>query len=294
MSVAWAGVGLLALLLAICLVIAVAIVAVAGWRALATTILVGLAALVLLFVALLYVRTGASLGNRPAMHVATASDPDWHHRVEKAITAVGALKAEDKDTAKDKNAAKEPSPARKKPAWADAPAGLVDGAYQMVVTVGPYKTRQECERALDEKLREGVNQYIETYAEGEPDLDPRAVARVSLPMEYVRKNVVKEFYCEEIVSRTPAIGSMLQLKVLLAFDRQANAQIQEAVRKVIVAERIRWSGVGLAGVLLTLLVVYAYLKTDLATQGVYRGRLRLAAALMILGVCAAAVLAVAA
>lgn len=295
MTVAWAGVGLLALLLAICLVIAVVIVAVAGWRALAATVLVGFAATVLLAVAVIFFRLEVSAENRGVAHVASASDPDWRHRVEKAIAAVDTLKAEPKDARKDKDAAnKESSPARKKPAWADAPAGLVDGAYQMVVTVGPYKTWEECERALDDKLREGVNQYIETYAEGEPDLDPRAVARVSLPMDYVRKSIVKELYCEQIVSRTPAIGSMLQLKVLLAFDRQANVQIQEAMRKVIVAERIRWSGVGLAGVLLTLLVVYAYLKTDLATQGVYRGRLRLAALLMILGVCAAAVLAVAA
>lgn len=294
-------VGLL-LLLAVPLVVAAVIVALSGWRGLAKAILAGFTVLVLLAVVMLFSWRASTVESQRAPVASTsAPDPDWRHRVEKAIAkvekvmaAVDSLKAEKEET-KAKDGAKKPSPtAPKKPAWVDAPPGLADDAYQMVVTVGPYKTWQECERALDEKLHEGVNEYIETYAEREPDLDPRAVARVSLPRDYVRKSIVKELYCEEIVSRTPAIGSMLQLKVLLAFDRQANAEIQEAVRNVIVAERIRWGGVGLAGLLLALLVIYAYLKTDLATQGVYRGRLRLAAAVMILGVGAAAVLAVAA
>ncbi len=291
MAVSVLGSGLI-VLLALVIVAAIVIASVAGWRALLATTLLGIALVVvpLVVVVLYFGSSRESRGTGKLVPSAGAeTDSEWRDRVEKAIAVVASAKTEPAAVA-----SKPSSSARKKPAWADAPPGLADGVYQMVVTVGPYKTWEECERALDEKLREGVDQYVETYAERDPDLDPRAVAHVHLPTDYVRKSVVKDFYCEDILSRTPAIGSMIQMKVLLGFDRQANAAIQEAARNVVVAERIRWSGIGLAGVLLSLLVAYAYLKTDLATQGVYRGRLRFAAVVMILGVCAAAVLAVAA
>jgi len=190
--------------------------------------------------------------------------------------------------------AKETPPAEpKRPSWVDETPGLVDGVYRSIVTVGPYKTLEECEGAVDEKLEEAVGRYVETYVEREPGLDARAAARVRLPLDEVHQSIVKDRYTETIVSRTPAVGSMIQLKLLLGFDRQANVRIQEAVRREVVGERIRWSGAALAGAMFLLLVAYGYLKTDLATQGAYRGRLRLAAATMILGVTVAAVLAAA-
>lgn len=287
MSVSWMGVILGVLALGILL--AVLITAVAGWRALLATLAFGLAALVLLVFTVRFVAVSSHnrLAARPTIPATSSSDPDWRARVEKAIASARPTQAEFADETDD-----HPAPKPKTPSWVESPPGLVDGVYQMVVTVGPYKTWEECEKSLDEKLREGAAQYVETYAERDADLDPRAVANVNLPLDYVRKSVVKEIYPERIVSPTPAIGTMLQLKVLLGFDRETNARIQEAARSMVVAERIRWSGIGLAGVLLSLLVAYGYLKMDLATKGVYRGRLRFAALVMILGVCAAAVLAV--
>lgn len=285
-SLTWAGMGQLAILI----LLTIAIAAMAARGGVLRMVILGIVALVVLGFAARF------FGEHVPQHLlvreqaAGTAEPgsDWRQRVEKAMAVVASAANEPVTTANH-----EPPPKPKSPPWADAPPGLVDGVYRMVVAVGPYKSWEECEGALDQKLREGVEQYVETFAEREPDLDPRTAARVHLPLDYVHNSIVKDFHCERIVSRTPAIGSMIQLKVLLGFDRQANVRIQEAARSVIVADRLRWSGLGLAGVLLSLLAAYAYLKTDLATHGAYRGRLRLAAIMTILGVCAAAVLAAA-
>ena len=52
------------------------------------------------------------------------------------------------------------------------------------------------------------------------------------------------------------------------------------------------AGGGLAAVLWLLAVMYGYLRVDLKTGGAYRGRLRFAAVLAILGPVAAALLVV--
>jgi len=167
-----------------------------------------------------------------------------------------------------------------RPSWVDAPAGLVNGVYQTVVTVGPYKTADECEQNLDQKLQEAVEEYAARR------LGPEAASRIRLPPEYVRRRLIKHQWAETFLSPTPSIGSMVQLHVLLTFDREFTEQLDLAWKRVLVAERVRWAGIGLAGILALLAVAYGYLKVDLATRGMYRWRLRLAAAVMILGVVA--------
>lgn len=171
-----------------------------------------------------------------------------------------------------------------RPAWVDAPPRVVDGVYQVVVTAGPFKTRHECELQLEEKLQQAIQDYAEERFGSE-------AARVDLPLEELRSQIVKEQWEETRESQTPAIGAMIQLHALVGFDRQVNLRIDEALSRVVVARRIWWCATGLGVVLLLLSLVWGYLKTDLATAGAYRWRLRAAAALMILGVVAAAVLA---
>lgn len=178
--------------------------------------------------------------------------------------------------------ATEPSTSPQRPEWVDAPPGMFGSLYRMVVAAGPYKTREECERELDEKLQAGVQEYAARR------LGETAASQIELPVEFVRSHVVKKVWQETIVSQTPSIGSMVQLHVLLGFDREAAGRIDEAWQQKMVARRMATTGVGLGAVLLLLLVAYLYLKADLATQGARRLRLRMAATAMILGVVAVA------
>ena len=45
----------------------------------------------------------------------------------------------------------------------DAPMGRVDGLYRTTVKVGPWISRQECERALADALRGAVATYADMY-----------------------------------------------------------------------------------------------------------------------------------
>ena len=111
-----------------------------------------------------------------------------------------------------------------------------------------------------------------------------------MPYEFLRQEVVKGQW-EEI--RPSSVGPMTRLYVLLQFDRKMKDRIVEEGRRSVVAGRLWLAGGGLAAMLWLLAVMYGYLRIDLKTGGAYRGRLRFAAALAILGPVAAALLVVA-
>jgi len=181
-----------------------------------------------------------------------------------------------------------PSPAAR-PEWLDAiatesdspadfPARVLEGTYQMVVKAGPYQTREECESSLPEALERGVRQFIAR------DLGEEAADRIRLPIEYISTRVVKNQFTEPV---NTSFGPMVQVHALLRFDREVRGRIHEQWNRILVNRRLWHAGGGLAGVLLLLSVVYGYLKTDLATQGAYRGRLRLLSGIVILALLAA-------
>ena len=173
-----------------------------------------------------------------------------------------------------------PSPSsrpRTRPAWVNAPPQLVGDAYQMSIAVGPYTTRAECDAKLPEALQEALGHYVDVC------LGDQAVDDIRLPADYLRQQLVKAQWEE---TRQLSVGPMIWLHVLLQFDRKIKDRILEEHRQAIIGQRLHaaatWSAIGLA--LLT--VAFGYLKIDLATGGVYRGRLRLAAAAAILGLVA--------
>ena len=176
---------------------------------------------------------------------------------------------------------RERGPAPDRPAWIDAPPQVVDDAYQMSISVGPYTTRAECDAKLPEALQEALDQYVEVC------LGDQTVDRVRLPVEYLRKEIVKEQWEE---TRQHSVGPMVWLHVLLKFDRKLKDQVLEAYGRATVNRRLQlvgaWAALGLG--LLT--VAFGYLKIDMATGGAYRGRLRLGIAAVILGVITLVVL----
>jgi hypothetical protein len=173
-------------------------------------------------------------------------------------------------------------PEATRPAWVDAAPRVADDVYQTAITVGPYTTRLECETKLPEAIGEAVNQYAEIC------FGPDAVGKVDLPDANLCRRLVKERW-EEITQSS--VGPMTQLHVLLQFDRKVKDRIADACNQVVIRQRLWITGIGVTGVLGLLAVAFGYLKIDELTGGAYRGRLRLTAALAILGLVAAAVMA---
>lgn len=155
-----------------------------------------------------------------------------------------------------------------RPAWVDREPHLVDGIYQMPISIGPYLTLDECQSKLPEELQKAVGEYVRRH------LGPQASQRVRLPLDYIEGHLVQAQWEER---KQFSVGPMMRLHVLLGFDRQASERIREEWTRLVVQNRI--GGLSFLGTALLLLLatVYGYLKADLATEGRYRGRLRLAA-----------------
>jgi hypothetical protein len=177
-------------------------------------------------------------------------------------------------------------PAKNAPDWVSAPPQVVGDAYRMAIVVGPWKNRQECDIDLPKELQKALDRYAELC------LSEPAGARVALPYSFLRQEIVKDQWEEEIWSDS-LNRKMTQLHVLLQFDSKVKDRIVEERQRGIVTSRLWMGAAGLAAVLWLLAVIYGYLRLDLTTGGAYRGRLRFAAALAILGPVAAALLAVA-
>ena len=160
--------------------------------------------------------------------------------------------------------------------WVDAKPQKVGDVYQMSVSVGPYSTRKECDERLPDELQAALGRYVEVCLGDEP-----AAYDIRLPSEYLRQQLMKAEWQEV---RPYSVGPMIQLHVLLQFDRKVKDRVLEAYRESVVEERLRVVGFYAAVVLSVLGAWFAYLKTDLVTGGVYRARLRFAAGAAILGV----------
>lgn len=164
--------------------------------------------------------------------------------------------------------------------WINSPPKIVGNAYQMAIVVGPYTTRQECDAELPNELRKALQHYAEEVCFRGP-----SVPHVVLPDEYLRQEVVKEQWEEPHQS---SVGPMVRLHVLLRFNSKVKERILEERYRNVIAGRLWQGGVGLAAILGLVAVIFGYLKIDLSTAGAYRGRLRFAAILAILGLVAAA------
>ena len=171
-----------------------------------------------------------------------------------------------------------------RPPWVDSKSGLTGSVYSLTVNTGPYVTVPECQRVLDEEIQEKANQYINDYLG-----DEHAAELVSIPLEYLKRNVKKSEYVEIIDSKS--VGSMYQLHALLEFDDKARSDFQRLWRNAVVRDRLWYTGGGAALVLALLATFYGYLRLDLKTDSSHKGRLQLAATLVALIVAAGALIA---
>lgn len=168
----------------------------------------------------------------------------------------------------------------KRPDWVGQRPHRVSGVYQMAVATDPGMNRQECEADMPEVLNQAVAKYVnEVYLPHNSE----AARRVRLPLDFIRSRLVKEEW-EEPVEVSLSEAPLVRLHALLEFDRTANTRIDDAWQKAVVQHRVWNSAAVLGGLLTVLAVAWGYLKIDLATSGTYRWRLRILAALAILGV----------
>jgi len=166
-----------------------------------------------------------------------------------------------------------------KPDWVGSTPRMAGDAYQMTVCVGPYTTPAECEAGLPEAVLKAVAHYAEVGLglnwSGQIRVDANLLQRL-----------IQDRWIE---TRSFSIGPMTQLHVLLRFDREAKNLVLDEYRRGALAGRLAAFGAAAFLVLGFLAVGFGYLKADLATGGVYRGRLRWTAAAIILVMMAAAV-----
>lgn len=164
------------------------------------------------------------------------------------------------------------------PVWVDQQPGMVDGAYQMSVSIGPYTSEVECLRELSPAVSAAVEDYIARY------LDEDTGVRVSLPWQYIEEHVIADrvFQKRMVDISTSERAEMVQMHVLLRFNHQTNAQIRQAVQEQTHLQHVMIAGFVAAGLLWLICVLWSYLRLDLATQGRYRKWLRLAVAVLML------------
>jgi hypothetical protein len=189
------------------------------------------------------------------------------------------------------------TPAAPKPAWVGSPLKLAgefgyhssrvqreDGVSTFSVTAGPHATDELCQRDLTNVLQKAVEDYIDNYLGL-----PGAGRRVDLRMDFVRDQLVQDYYYE---TQQHSFGPMRYLHALVRIDRDAHDRIRQAHQEALTQARLGYAG-GAFGLLLVLVgTAFGYLKLDTATKGYYSGRLKLAATAVILTAAAVAALGV--
>ncbi len=173
-----------------------------------------------------------------------------------------------------------PTASTPRPAWIDAAPHREGSDYQVPIVVGPYTTREECDKKLPEELLRAVDAYAVHL------LGPRASGRVQLPLDYLQGSLIRDTWEERrVFPLSPSLHRpMVQLHALLGFDAKAVEKIRKAWKQIVVEQRVyRLAAVGIV-LLLSLTIAWAYLRLDLSTAGRYRWRLRLAAAAALVAV----------
>ena len=165
----------------------------------------------------------------------------------------------------------------KRPDWVDSESDKVGDAYHMVVHIGPYTSRIECEKNLNRKLERAAGDYLALYR----GMDSRRrYYRVRLPIDYVRNSVVRETWVETKMS---SVGPMKHMYALLVFDRKTNDYINQLQHKGDVEERLLYAGMGLTCVLFVLFAAYGVLKIDIITKGDFRWYLSCVGIALVIG-----------
>jgi len=174
--------------------------------------------------------------------------------------------------------------AAQRPAWVDQPLGKQGSVYRTRIAVGPYKTRQECDREIVKEALQAARSVIDRQVGSSNQISDR-----SLQPYLFSPRILKEEWEEHKESDTAAVGEMIYLHALLEFDERSWRELARMQHEREITQRLEKVGVG-AGLLLALVgTAFGYLKVDTITRGYYTRRLQLAAGAVILGIAAVVV-----
>jgi hypothetical protein len=169
-----------------------------------------------------------------------------------------------------------------RPEWVDQPSGLHGTIYRASIKSGLFVTVNECDRALQSKVRAAIGDYLDHL------LGTDAADRISIDAALLRR-VQKGAYRETVTSSK--VGPMQQVHALLEFDDAVRSDLSQRWHTALANDRLHRAALA-GGILLSLLAVaFGYLKLDLLTSGQARGRLRFAAVAAILLVATTAAIA---
>ncbi|NQU23976.1 MAG: hypothetical protein HQ567_22055 [Candidatus Nealsonbacteria bacterium] len=163
------------------------------------------------------------------------------------------------------------------PAWVGKAPRSDANEYRVAIDVGPCPSLTQCEAELPAAVERAVAQYVDkTLGHG-----GGIAAEVQLPTNFIEDyNIVQERWTEPFVFTKPIEGddgSWTQLHALLVFDAAARQQIDQQCKSVIVADRLWYTGTGIAALLAVLAVLFGCLRIDQVTAGSHRGLLVTAA-----------------
>jgi hypothetical protein len=149
------------------------------------------------------------------------------------------------------------------------------GADGWRVVAGPCLTVEDCEQELDREMVIATNRYIAEV------LDRDDVGgHLQIDADFVRSHLLHEVTQSELVDTS--YGGMRYLAALLRFDQAFSDELDSRWKNARREARVLQAGFGAGSVLLLLITLFGYLKFDTQTGGHYSGRLKTAAAGVIL------------
>ena len=154
-----------------------------------------------------------------------------------------------------------------RPDWVDKPPKRVGNVYRVVVSSDPYRTVEECHRALEPQLRDIVQRR---HALRTPDRNHASLEQIGLGLDFIFRHICRDDWVEQTKA---SFGEMQRVHVLMEFDEAIDRQLDEMYRQYERRFRIAEVG-GITGLVLgALALLYGMLKVDTWTRGYYTKRL---------------------
>jgi len=162
-----------------------------------------------------------------------------------------------------------------RPEWIGKQPSNSGKVHTIAVASGPYATKKESLRALDEALVKATREYISEQLNS--DL---AASMITYDARTIKRRFVKEdtYYDEAKYS----VGTMHENFALLQFDSKFRSEVGRRWNQVRSGSRLLQTGVITGAALLVVGSIFGYFRADNATRGYYAGRLQFMAAAVIL------------
>lgn len=145
-----------------------------------------------------------------------------------------------------------------RPAWIEAPAGLIDGQYWQTIKAGPAPTPEECQQELRNEIQKAVAAYAEKRF-GTP-LVHQIAWQIDRLLEH--QLLYDQWQYRRLIDFGPGIGQkpMYWLYGRLQFNLRVQKEIEHQYRQAIIQRRIVYLGEFGTGLLVVLALSYGILR----------------------------------